>query len=298
MAKKKIDITSRKSTSEKIVQGIAFTIMLLHCAMIIFVYAYGLNASLHPSHRHFNRYPNVICFYNEITDSFVFPNFQNYLIAFTFLQDTNNFFFMLFNSIWYSIGGELFGLTVAACSTYVVARYKNAFTKTIFNICMFIMIFPVVGAAPSLYKFYQTLGFDQTPLILLSGLNNMCNLMMYAFFSALSWTYAEAAFIDGANDYQVFFKIMLPMALPSISVIFVSGVIGRWNDYSTPLLYLDKSFPTLASGLLTFERLLEYNSKTPAYFAGVIVAMVPPLVLFAIMQETIMSKVYFGGLKG
>ena len=297
MAKKK-DITSRKTTSEKIVQGIAFVIMLLHCGAIIYVYLYGLNASLHVSHRHFNKFPNTICFYNDITKSFVFPNFQNYITAFNFLQDTNNFFYMLFNSTWYSIGGELFSLAVATCSTYIIAKYKNVFTKIVFNVCIFVMIFPVVGSAPSLYKFYQTLGIDQTPFILLSGLNNMCHLMIYAFFSALSWTYAEAAFIDGANDFQVFFKIMLPMALPSISVIFVSGVIGRWNDYATPLLYLDKAFPTLASGLLTFERLLEYNSKTPAYFAGVIMAMVPPIALFSVMQETIMSKVYFGGLKG
>ena len=85
MAKKK-DITSRKTTSEKIVQGIAFVIMLLHCGAIIYVYLYGLNASLHVSHRHFNKFPNTICFYNDITKSFVFPNFQNYITALIFYK--------------------------------------------------------------------------------------------------------------------------------------------------------------------------------------------------------------------
>ena len=89
------------------------------------------------------------------------------------------------------------------------------------------------------------------------------------------------------------------MALPSISVLFVNGVIAMWNDYSQPMLYLDESFPTLASGLMTFERLMAYEGANhPVYFAGVCLAMVPPIALFSVMQNTIMSKVYFGGLKG
>ena len=86
----KNDTANRKTTSEKIVQTIVFLFMLVHCGLIIYVYLYGLNASLHPTHRHFNKYPNTICFYNEITKQFVFPNFQNYITAFNFLQDTNN----------------------------------------------------------------------------------------------------------------------------------------------------------------------------------------------------------------
>ena len=288
-------ILSRKSTSEKVIHIIAFTLMALYCVLVLYVYAYGINASLHPNDKSFRQNPTGVAFFDFEA------YFNNYVKAFTAMEALGNFSFlnMLFNSVWYSIGGTLFSLSVAACSTYVVAKYKNRFTGFIFSLCLFIMIFPVVGAAPSLYKLYQTLGFDQTPLILLSGLNNMCHLMMYAFFSALPWTYAEAAFIDGANDYQVFFKIMLPMALPSISVLFVNGVIAMWNDYSTPLLYLAESFPTLASGLFTFERLMQYQGGgRPIYFAGVCLAIIPPIALFSVMQNTIMTKVYFGGLKG
>ena len=296
---KKKSVLSRRSTSETIVHIVAFSFMLIHCALIIYVFLFGLNASLRWNGRLFMRDPSALAIFRDLEKGIIEPRFENYILAFKMLEDTSySYFFMLFNSIWYSIGGTLFSLSVAACSTYIVSKYKNKFTRLIFNVCLFLMIFPVVGAAPSLYRLYQTLGFDQTPLILLSGLNNMCHLMMYAFFSALSWTYAEAAFIDGANDFQVFFKIMLPMALPSISVLFVNGVIGAWNDYSTPLLYLDEKFPTLASGLFTFETLMSYNSNQPVYFAGVCMAMVPPIVLFSVMQNTIMTKVYFGGLKG
>ncbi|MBQ3572313.1 MAG: carbohydrate ABC transporter permease [Clostridia bacterium] len=292
-------LLSRKSTSEIIVRVVAFTIMFVHCALIIYVFLYGLNASLRWDGRSFMRDPNALAIFTNPEKGIFEPRFENYILAFKLLEDTSySYFSMVLNSIWYSIGGTLFSLTIAACSTYIVAKYKNKFTRSVFALCLFIMIFPVVGSAPSLYRLYKTLNFDQTPLILLSGLNNLCHLMMYAFFSALSWTYAEAAFIDGASDFQVFYKIMLPMALPSLSVLFVNGVIGAWNDYSTPMLYLNESFPTLASGLFTFENLMKYNSNQPVYFAGVCMAMIPPIILFSVMQNTIMSKVYFGGLKG
>lgn len=280
----------RKSRSEIIVHAVAFTIMLVHCLAIIYVFLYGFNASLKANGRVFVRDPNS--FAKEL-------NFGNYARAFKEMRVNNNSYFrMVFNSVWYSVGGTLFGLAVAAGSTYVVARFKNKFTRTVFSVCIFVMIFPVVGAGPATYRLYNSLGIAQTPFILLSGLNNLCHLMMYAFFSSLSWTYAEAAYIDGANDFQVFFRIMLPMALPSISVLFVSGVIGAWNDYTTPMLYLNKSFPTLASGIYVYERKIQYIANQPVYFAGVCLAMVPPLILFAFMQNTIMTKVYFGGLKG
>ena len=281
---------SKRSKSEKIVYAVFFILMMLLCVAIIYIYLYGFNASLKENGRVFVHDPNS--FASELC-------FSNYVKAFKEMTvNKNSYFMMTFNSIWYSVGGTLFSLSVAACSTYIVARFKNKFTKAIFNICILVMIFPVVGAEPALYRLYHNLHMDQTPLILLSGLNNMCNLIMYAFFSALPQTYAEAAYIDGANEFQVFFRIMLPIAIPSISVLFVTGVIAAWNDWATPMLYLNRSFPTLASGLYVYERKIEYLANQPVYFAGVILAMIPPIILFSVMQNTIMSKVYFGGLKG
>lgn len=296
---KKKNILNQKSRSEKTVQIIACVIMALWCAGIIFVYLYGVNAALRWNGREFMNDPNKPAILFKDAKGRYEPRFENFILAFKLLEDTSySFFFMTFNSLWYALGGTMIALSAGACSTYVIAKYKNKFTRAVFNLNLFLMIFPVFGAGPALYKLYHTFGFAQTPLILLSNLNVLCNLMMYAFFSALPWTYAEAAFIDGATDFRVFFKIMLPMALPSISVIFVSSFIANWNDYSTPLLYLDRSFPTLASGLFTFENLMKYNANQPVYFAGVCMAMIPPIIIFSLMQNTIMSKVYFGGLKG
>jgi raffinose/stachyose/melibiose transport system permease protein/N-acetylglucosamine transport system permease protein len=93
---------------------------------------------------------------------------------------------------------------------------------------------PIVGTLPSAYKAYKLIGLIDSPLILLTAtdvLGGANFLIVYAFYKGISWNYAEAAFIDGANNFQVYFKIMFRMALPAISVLFITGFIGRWNEY-------------------------------------------------------------------
>ena len=134
---KKRALRPKRSKSEKIVHAVFFTVMLLWCAAIVYVYLYGFNASLKESGRVFVQDPNS--FASEL-------NFGNYVKAFKEMTvNKNSYFMMTFNSVWYSVGGTLFSLSVAACSTYVVARFKNKFTKTIFNICiLFFHFLPLI----------------------------------------------------------------------------------------------------------------------------------------------------------
>ena len=90
---------------------------------------------------------------------------------------------------------------------------------------------------------------------------------------------------------------MLPMAIPSIMAIVVTSFIGNWNDYMTPLLYF-KSMPTLSSGLWRYEQESRYNANEPVFLAGVVISLIPVVTLFIAFQNTIMQKVYAGGLKG
>ena len=121
-------------------------------------------------------------------------------------------------------------------------------------------------------------------------------LILYSFFKNLSWDYAESAFLDGAGHFTVFFKIMLPMALPATMTMAVTNFIGAWNDYSSILLYLPK-MPTLTTGLYTFEIKQMYAADRPVYYAGLVVSIIPIFLLFLGMQNTILARTYAGGLK-
>jgi ABC-type glycerol-3-phosphate transport system permease component len=228
-------------------------------------------------------------------------HFENYKIAFDVLEYSRTTFFgMILNSLWFSIGGAFLNVFMHCCTGYVFARYEFKGKKFMLSVAIFTMIIPIVGSLPANYKLIcGTLRINNSPLYLVTMLGGLgSNLMiMMAFFKSLDKSYAEAAFIDGASDWQVFISIMIPMAKGPILAIGIMAVISGWNNYTTPILYLDK-MPTLASGLYYFNQAIQYVDNKPAYFAGVIMSMIPALILFTISSDRIMGNVVMGGLKG
>ena len=85
--------------------------------------------------------------------------------------------------------------------------------------------------------------------------------------------------------------------LPSIIALFIMQFITAWNDYESTAAYMTE-YPNLAYGTYAFSIMSSSSGNIPAYFAGVMLSLLPVLALFVAFQNTIMEKVYFGGLKG
>ena len=226
--------------------------------------------------------------------------FDNYLQAFRSVQaGGHNMFEMFFNSIWYSCGGALLGVIAAAMVAYVVAKYEFPGRGLVYAVALVTMMIPVVGSFPSQYRMYSQLGILDSPLLLVTkfsgfGFNFV---MLYSFFKTLSWTYAEAGFIDGASHLKVFLKVMLPQALPVMGSLFLVATVQLWNEYMEPNLFL-QSHPTLSSGLYVFQLEMTRGTNYPLLFAGLIVSVIPVIILFAKFQNTMMESMSMGGLKG
>ena len=122
------------------------------------------------------------------------------------------------------------------------------------------------------------------------------NLMLYSAWQSLSWSYAEAAFVDGASDFKVFFKIMMPMIKPVLVALFVVNFIGGWGEYMETILYMDE-WPSLGYMVYSLKEQANYFGM-PMYFAVIVIAMIPTLAIFIAFQETIMQNMTTGGLKG
>ena len=243
-------------------------------------------------------------------DPFKFPEiwqFKNYVKVFDKLSVRTSYgtqvglLGMFANSIWLSLCGSVLTVFSSTMVAYVVAKYDFRMKNFIYGLAIFIMIIPIVGNLPAQYKLYSDLHLRNSPLILITytGGFGFNFIVLYGFFKNVSWSYAEAAFVDGAKNLRVFLSIMLPLAMPAIAALFVIQVVGLWNDYMTPLMYLG-DFPTLSSGLYRFKTIMESGGSTdyPVYFAGILLATIPILVLFAFFSETIMQNTVAGGLKG
>ncbi|MBN1922484.1 MAG: carbohydrate ABC transporter permease [Anaerolineae bacterium] len=120
---------------------------------------------------------------------------------------------------------------------------------------------------------------------------------MRQFFLSIPKELEEAAAIDGANMFQVFFKVVLPLAKPALATLAVIEFLGSWNDFLWALLVLkDRAVQTLQPGLRTLQG--AYTSEYGLMMAGAVIVALPVLVLYAFLQRYVVESVATTGLKG
>lgn len=257
-------------------------------------------------------YPIYWCFINSMKSLFEYmdnpiglpPAFslKHYAMVFEEFECAGqNFWQMLFNSCWQTFGSCFLNVAASVLVAYPISRYNFPGKKFIYGIIIFRITIPIVGSAAAQYKLFRDLNMLSNPasfwMAWLGGFD-MAALILYGYFSAISKTYSEAAYLDGANRLQVLWYAVLPQAVPCIVALFINQVIGKWNDYTTPQLYL-REYPNLAYGLYVFEgaALFVKDGKT-VYFAAVILAAIPPIILYTVGQKLMLENMSVGGLKG
>lgn len=206
------------------------------------------------------------------------------------------------NSIKLTLLGTLASILTASMASYVIAKYKFKLSKLLYTMAIVVMLIPSIGTIAALYKFMISTHLFNTHLglvLLYSGGFGFNFILLYGFFKSVSWSYAEAGFVDGASDAQVFLRIMLPQARPGIIAVAIIQAINVWNDYFNPYMFLqDKSKMTLAVGIYNLVQEQSYAADWPKLFAAMIIATVPVLIVYAIFSNTIIENTVAGGLKG
>ena len=114
-------------------------------------------------------------------------------------------------------------------------------------------------------------------------------------FDALSQSYVEAAKLDGCGDYGVFFRIMLPLSLPTVIYVSIITLSSAWSEFFTPLLVLDKN---VIIPLQLYRLKSNLSIKQNTYFMALVFASIPQFVIFVLFQKHIMGGVNIGGVKG
>lgn len=208
---------------------------------------------------------------------------------------------MLLMSIATTTLGTIINVGLSAVSAYCVAKYRFPGRKIIYGAAIFTMIVPIIGTLPAQVEMMEMFHINDTligVLFLYSGCFGFNFIMLYGAFETISWSYAEAAQMDGANRFQILFRIMLPIAKGPIIAVCILQAIVYWNDYSTPFLFMN-SHKTLAVGLQSLQNeMINREQDYPMVFAAVMVAVIPVVILFACFQKTIIKNTVAGGLKG
>lgn len=284
--------------SQNIVFTMMFFLLVLYSATVLFFFVYGFLIALRPDMKTFTM-DRLAKRLFTLPDKPTLMNFVRALDEIGRIDGTSTFLSLTWNSIWRTVINTILGTFSQAMVCYVLVFYRCKYTRFVYNWGLIITMLPLYGVQGATYKLFMDLHLINNPLNFITAIALYGGqfFYMYSFFKALSWEYAEAAFIDGAGHYTVFFKVMLPMVMPSLSALFIMNFIGGWNDYESTLLYMYK-WPNLSYAIYAYEEIGKYSGNIPAYMAGILVALLPILILYLCFQNTIMSKVYLGGLKG
>ena len=225
--------------------------------------------------------------------------FSNYIQAFKVLSaGGKNVFVMLLNSMWLAVAKPTISILTASMASYVMSKYKFPGRHVIWTTMIVMMIVPIYGSGASIYKMYQALHMYDSPLILLASITGLGgSMMIIAAFDGVSKTYMEAAFIEGAGHFRIFWKIMFPQVTGLLFALWIMAFIGAWNDYMGPIMYLP-SFVTLSSGLYIYQVEQARKLNTPVLFAGALMCIVPVVTLFIVFQDKFINLSYGSGIKG
>lgn len=219
-----------------------------------------------------------------------------------------------FNSVFYSFAYSVITVAVSILTAYPLAR-KDLVGKKPITIFLMITMFIGGGLVPT-YLLVKNLGLLNTVwALVLPGAVNVWNVILArTYFQQMPQELEEAAIIDGANEMQVFFKIMLPLAKPIIFVLFLYAFVGQWNSFFDAMIYLNDA--ELHPLQLVLRKILIQNQPQQNMigsatqmaemaqlaelikYSTIVISSLPLLIMYPFFQKYFDKGMMAGSLKG
>jgi len=219
---------------------------------------------------------------------------QNYADVFERMP----FLSQLNTSIWLTVIRVIAQILLCTLAGYAFARMRFSGRTILLGITLSILMVPSQVYLISQYQIIQNFGWLDTLIgIVAPGLfSAFGTFLMRTAFLNMPVELEEAARLDGANPFQIFWKIMLPLARPSISVLAITTTLWSWNELLWPLVVstYSENMP-LSAGLATLVG--DKNTDYPVMMAASLMAMAPVLILFIVLQRRVIDGLASSGLK-
>ncbi|MEN8242784.1 MAG: carbohydrate ABC transporter permease [Chloroflexota bacterium] len=230
-------------------------------------------------------------------------HFYNFADAWTRL-DFNT---MAINSIFrYTLPVMIGTLLSSTFVAYGFAKVKFPGRDVLFFLCMMTMMLPWQVTMVPLFVVFKNLGWINSyrPLVVPSFFGNAYFIfLLRQFFRSIPEELSDAARIDGASEFVILFRIILPLAKPALAVVALFTFIDTWNDYLRPLIYInqDELFP-LALGVQRLNRIANSMGTSgnayPHLMAVSTIIALPIILLFFLAQRTFIEGISLTGSKG
>lgn len=224
-----------------------------------------------------------------------FLNFDNFIKAFNDGKMLNGFKNTVIILV-FALGGSVL---TGSMSAYIFSRFKTKVSKFVNGMFLVAVMIPAIATQVATFQIISALGLFNTrvaPVILYLGTDIMTIYIFLQFLDNISVSLDESAIIDGANYFQIFFKIILPLLSPAVVTVLITKGVNLYNDFYTPFLYTPKEeLLTLSTTLFKFKG--PFGAHWEIISAGIIVVMIPTLIVFLTLQKQIYSGLVSGSVK-
>ncbi|GIN40919.1 carbohydrate ABC transporter permease [Heyndrickxia sp. FSL K6-6286] len=205
-----------------------------------------------------------------------------------------------FNSLFIAVAHTLLVLIVVSFAGFAYGRLRFKGRNIIFMFLMATMMFPGVVNLVPLYKIVDTLGWVNSYwAAIVPGAAGVFNIFLVRQFMVnIPIEFDEAARIDGAGDFQIYWRVVLPLLRPILMVVALFSFTGSWNDFLWPsIIFNDIEKMPITSGLQLLQGM--YIAQPTLLMAGALVAIVPTFIIYLFAQKYFLQSMSLSaGIKG
>jgi ABC-type glycerol-3-phosphate transport system permease component len=279
-----------KKTQKTILDLLSYAILIFGALTMLVPFLWMLSVSLRVPAQQFSR--------NIIPNPFTL---QNYVDLWANLPD-QAFPYLIFNSFKISTLTAIGQLLTCAMAAFVFAIVKFKGRDLLFSLLLATLMIPSqVSLIPNfiIFKYLHLIG-TQWPLILPAFWGGAFGtFLLRQYFLTIPRDLVDAARMDGASLFGIFWKIYLPLSKPALAALAIFVFKDAWNDLLHPLIYLptDMHQTTLTVGLAFFQQQLQMGGKFTVLMAGAFLSILPLLLIFFIAQKQFVEGIALSGIK-
>ncbi|MEJ8548237.1 carbohydrate ABC transporter permease [Brevibacillus borstelensis] len=223
-------------------------------------------------------------------------SFENY----TMVWDKVNFGAYIWNSVYVSGLSVFLIIFLSSLAAFYLSRYKFRWNPYILFFFMLGLMLPMKLAILPLYMIMLKLQLldTLTSLVILyvAGGIPFAVFVFYGFFRTLPTELDQSARLDGCNGFQVYYKIILPLMKPALATVGIVHLIGVWNDFFYPLIFLkSEELSTIPLGVLALFG--EYDTEWNMLFASLTISSLPMIVAFLFASRQFIEGLTSGAIK-
>jgi multiple sugar transport system permease protein len=204
------------------------------------------------------------------------------------------------NSAYISITIVLGQLLTCSMAAYAFAKINFPYRNILFILFISMLMVPEQVTIVPLYIILKNIGWLDTHLSLIvpdALFSAFGVFLLRQFFMGIPRDLSEAAYVDGANMWTIYWRIMIPLIRPALSALAIIAFLGTWNNFFKPVIFLSSTEKfTVPLMLSTFKGL--YVTDWTLMMAGSSIAVLPVLIVYLVLQRNIIEGIAMTGIKG